>query len=180
MFKYRISCSMLALALCLHAPAALSGPGHDHGEEAAPQSAGPDAPRFAATSELFELVGVLDGDLLTLYLDHAGSNAPVEDAELEFELGPDTLAVEPVAPGTFGVHLPAEPAEGEYAVVATVITADAADVLAGTLDVHHAAETAADEHGHAEQWLPWTIVGAALLALMAVLLRGGRGREVRA
>ncbi|AUN94656.1 hypothetical protein [Pseudazoarcus pumilus] len=180
MSTHRITLGMVALALCLHAPAALSGPGHDHGEEAAPQATGPAAPRFAATSELFELVGVLDGDLLTLYLDHADSNAPVENAELEFELGPDTLTVEPVAPGTFGVHLPAEPAEGEYAVVATVITADAADVLVGTLDVHHADEAATDEHDHAEQWLPWAIAGGALLALLAALLRDGRGREVRA
>lgn len=180
MSRHRIHPGMLALALCLLAPAALSGPGHDHGEVSAPQAAGPAAPRFAAASDLFELVGVLDGDLLTLYLDHADSNAPVEDAELEFEFGTDTLDVEPVEPGTFAVHLPAEPAEGEYAVVATVITPDAADILVGTLDVHHAEDAVAHEHSHALQWLPWAITGVALLALLVVLLRGGRGREVHA
>ena len=180
MLKNILPAASLALALCLYLPQAISGPGHDHGKAATPQAAGPALPRFAVTSDLFELVGVLDGDLLTLYLDHADSNAPVENAELEFELGPDTLAVEAIAPGTFGVHLPAAPAEGEYAVVATVLTADAADVLAGTLDVHHATEPTADDHDHTGQWLPWGIAGAAVLALLAVLLRGGRAREVRA
>lgn len=176
----RLSLAALALALQLYAPVALSGPGHDHGEEDAPQAAGPAHPRFAAVSDLFELVGVLEGDLLTLYLDHADSNAPVEGAELEFELGADALPVEAIEPGTFSVHLSAEPEEGEYAVVVTVITAVAADVLAGTLDVHHAEEADSDEHDHATAWLPWGVAGVAVLALLVVLLRGGKAREVRA
>lgn len=170
----------LALTLCLHAPAAVSGPGHDHGEEAPAQATGPAHPRFAATSDLFELVGVLESDVLTLYLDHTDSNAPVEGAELEFELGAETLPVERTESGTFSVHLPAAPEEGEYVVVATVITADAADVLAGTLDVHHAEESIADEHAHASAWLPWGVAGAAVLALLIVVLRAGKTRKVQA
>lgn len=174
------SLAALALALCVHAPAALAGPGHDHGEEPPAQASGPAHPRFAAISDLFELVGVLEGDVLTLYLDHADSNAPVEGAELEFELGTETLPVESVGPGSFSAHLPAEPKEGEYAVVATVITADAADVLAGTLDVHHADEAVAEELPHASAWLPWGVAGAAVLALLIVVLRSGKTREAQA
>lgn len=180
MLNNRFPLTVLALALCLYAPAALPGPGHDHGEEAAPQAGGPAKPRFAATSDLFELVGVLDGDTLTLYLDHADSNAPVEGAELEFEFDAETPEVEELSTGAFSVHLNAAPDEGDYAVVATVITSDAADVLAGTLDVHHAEEAATDEHSHADEWLPWGIAGAAVLAMLVVLLRGARTREVRA
>lgn len=56
---------------------AISGPGHDHGEPAKTSTAGAAAPRFTATSETFELVGVLDDKRLTLYLDRAIDNTPV-------------------------------------------------------------------------------------------------------
>jgi hypothetical protein len=46
----------LALLLGLLPPTALAGPGHDHGE-ALVTAAGTALPRFAATSESFELVG---------------------------------------------------------------------------------------------------------------------------
>ena len=65
--------------------AALAGDGHDHGEAPAAPS-GPAMPRFAATSDLFELVGVLDGAQLSLYLDHSADNRPVADAQLELDL----------------------------------------------------------------------------------------------
>eukprot|EP01042_Synura_sphagnicola_P021246 gene21246-26993_t len=69
--------SALGLALLLGSlpPTALAGAGHDHGE-APVAAAGTALPRFAATSDLFELVGVLDGQKIALYLDHAGDNSP--------------------------------------------------------------------------------------------------------
>ena len=45
-------------------PLALAGEGHDHGETPA-ASSGPALPRFAAASEIFELVGVVKGKDLT-------------------------------------------------------------------------------------------------------------------
>ena len=40
-------------------------------------------PRLSALSELYELVGVLDGLRLTIYLDRFKDNVPVTDANIE-------------------------------------------------------------------------------------------------
>ena len=60
----------LALLLGLLPATALAGPGHGESPAAATGTA---LPRFAATSDLFELVGVLDGQKIALYLDHAAA-----------------------------------------------------------------------------------------------------------
>ena len=55
----------LAVVLLGNALPAIAGDGHDHGD-AAPAATGTALPRFAAVSETFELVGVLDGKQVTL------------------------------------------------------------------------------------------------------------------
>ena len=80
------STPILAVLLLSVAWPAWAGEGHDHGDAPAAM-VGPALPRFTAVSELFELVGVLDGTHLTLYLDRATDNSPVKDAKLELELG---------------------------------------------------------------------------------------------
>ena len=84
-----------------------AGEGHDHGE-APPAGAGSGQLRFAAVSETFELVGVLNGKRLTLYLDRADDNSPVKDAKLELELGSVKLDVKPRGEGEFEATLAQE------------------------------------------------------------------------
>ncbi len=163
---------VLALAL-LSGGHAHADAGHDHG--AAPAAAsGPASPRFAAVSDLFELVGVLDGHHLRLYLDHAGSNAPVDNARLQLELGGKAVALKAVDAGEFEAELAAELAAGVHPVTATVTAGAESDLLAGELDIHAAAAPAAAAHSHAwPAWAPWA--GAGLAALLAVAwLRGWR------
>jgi hypothetical protein len=157
-------------------PPAQAGEGHDHGE-AAPAATGPAMPRFTASSELFELVGVLKGQQLSLYLDHADSNAPVKGASLELELGGKTYKAQPHREdGEFELALPQALAPGVIAVTATISTASDSDLLAGELDIH-------DEHAHdeaaaapARSWKAWTAGGIALLAA-ALLFAFGRNRR---
>ena len=75
----------LAVLLLGTSMSATAGEGHDHGD-AAPAAAGTALPRFAAVSETFELVGVLDGKQVTLYLDRFADNAPVRGAKIELEI----------------------------------------------------------------------------------------------
>ena len=63
-----------------------AGDGHDHGEASA-SATGPAAPRFASASDVFELVGVVEGKRLALYLSRYGDSSPVKDARLEIEDG---------------------------------------------------------------------------------------------
>lgn len=148
---------LLALLAALQAQA---GPGHDHGDET-PKASGVALPRFAASSELFELVGVLEGKTLTLYLDRAASNEPVPQAELALEFAGAQLNPKAQADGSFVVELVKAPGEGVHAVTATVTVGDEADLLAGELDLHGEAH---DDHDHdTRNWWVWGALGLSLL-----------------
>ncbi|MBL8478044.1 MAG: hypothetical protein JNK59_01945, partial [Sterolibacteriaceae bacterium] len=74
--------------------------GHVHADEAqaAPATV---APRFAARTDAFELVGVLAGGELWLYVDRADNNAPVDQAEIELESGAFKARAERSAPAVY-------------------------------------------------------------------------------
>ena len=179
------SFSTWALALVLGlAPfmpvSALADDGHNHGEAPA-AAAGPSSPRFAATSDLFELVGVLDGQKLALYLDHAGDNSPVKDAQLELEVSGARVPVTRVADGEFLAALAAPLAEGVSPVTATVVAGNESDLLAGEIDVHAAAHAHTEPLGWGRTLLLGGAAAAVLLAMVAVwgLRRGRTARAVR-
>ena len=160
----------LTLALLLAGPAR-AGDGHDHGG-AEPAAAGPALPRFAASSDLFELVGVLDGHHLRIWLDHAPSNAPVENAQLVLELNGQPVAIKAVAAGEFEAELAAEPGPGTHPVTATVTAGADADLLAGELDIHAEAAAAEAPHAHGwRAWAPWAAGGLVLLLALAALFK---------
>lgn len=167
----------LTLVLGLLSPVAFADAGHDHGEAPA-TAAGPALPRFAATSDLFELVGVLDGKKLALYLDHAGDNSPVKEAQLELDIAGARVPVIRVAEGEFQAMLAAPLAEGVSPVTATVVGGSDTDLLAGEIDVHAAAHAHAEPAGRRNALVAGA-VGAVLLALAAVWgLRRGRTARV--
>jgi hypothetical protein len=164
---------VLMLALLLAGPA-LAGDGHDHGEAPA-TAAGPASPRFSASSDLFELVGVLDGHHLRVWLDHAPSNAPVENATLQLELAGKPVTLKPVAAGAFEAELADPPGEGTHPVTATVTAGAESDLLAGELDIHAAAVPAEAAHAAGwRAWAPWVAGGLALLLLLMAWLKRSR------
>lgn len=171
--------ALLALAATLFAAASLAGPGHDH--DSAPAGGGQASPRFEASSDLFELVGIADGDTLLLYVDRYENNAPVTDAAIEVELlaaGGQPLKVaataQPDGTYTFKSELLRRP--GDYAFQITVTAGHDLDILAGNLTIP---APAVDDHAHehgANGWLLAAGVAAALvaLAIAATLLRRRR------
>lgn len=144
----------------------IAGEGHDHGEAPA-ASAGPALPRFSAVSDQFELVGVVNGKQVTLYLDHAATNAPAKDAQLVVELGGTKIDVKPHADGEFEAELTDPLKPGVIAVTATITTAKDSDLLAGELDLHED-DHAPPAHAHGWQevvgWIAAASLGLALLA----------------
>lgn len=169
-----------ALWLTLSMFPAWAGEGHDHGEAPA-ASGGPALPRFAAVSETFELVGIVNGKHITLYLDRFADGSPVKDAKLELELGGVKVPVEPHAEGEFEATLAQELKPGVVAVAATVMAGDETDLLAGELDLHEEAATSETPvHGWKEYatWLVAGLAGLALLILMARRLRASRKSRI--
>ena len=171
-------CCLALTALAM--PPVLAGDGHDHGE-APVATGGPALPRFTAESELFELVGVVNGKQITLYLDRFADGRPVKDAKLELEIGGVKVPVELHAEGEFEVTLAQELKPGVVAVAATVMAGDETDLLAGELDLHEEAATSETPvHGGKEYatWLVAGLAGLALLILMARRLRASRESRI--
>ena len=165
--------------LAFHAGSVLAGPGHDHGAEA-PASGGTGLPRFTAVSDQLELVGVLDGRKVTLYLDRFADNSPVPDARIELEIAGEKLMAISKAEGEYEVMLAAAPAAGVLPVVAMVTVGADSDLLAGELDLHAAAPAGADAHGF--EWkamLPWAGASLAALVLVWAAFRVLRSRNAR-
>lgn len=157
-------------------PQVFAGDGHDHGDAPAPMS-GPALPRFSAVSELFELVGVVDGKEITLFLDRFADNSPVKDAKLELQFDGTTIPVESHAEGEFEATLPRALEPGVVSVTATVFAGGETDLLGGELHLHD--ESAAHEEPEVGTWrryAPW--LGAGIVALGLVgwkLQRKGNG-----
>lgn len=172
----------IALSIALlasHPGSAFAGPGHDHGD-AAPASGGTALPRFTAVSDQFELVGILDGRKVTLFLDRFADNSPVPEARIDLEVGTEKIAARPTAEGEFEVMLAAAPASGVLPVIAMVTVGGESDLLAGELDIH--AATPDDAHAHEPGWkemLVWGGTGVAALLLAWAALRALRGRNAR-
>lgn len=172
--------SLAALLLGAGMPA-LAGEGHDHGD-AAPVATGKALPRFAAVSETFELVGVLDGKNVTLYLDRFADNAPVRGAQIELEMAGAKFKAQAHGDDAYEVVLKEAPKPGVLPITATVTAGSEVDLLAGELDLHEAAH--ADEPAHEHSWKEYAGWAAGGLVALAVLAFGARrlmsDRQVRA
>lgn len=174
---------VLTMAGLLAAPSAQAGPGgdegHAHGNEPAAAS-GPTQPRFAATSDLFELVGVVNGTQLTLYLDRSDDNSPVKGAKLELELGGAKIAVKPIADGEYEATLAQALKPGVTPVTATVTAGTESDLLAGEITVAEPAQAeAAPAPGWRRyaRWAGWTAAGLLLLGALAWFARRLMGQR---
>ncbi|CAD5372713.1 conserved exported hypothetical protein [Rubrivivax sp. A210] len=164
----------LALAMLLAPGLARAGDGHDHGD-AAPAPGGPALPRFAAVSESFELVGVLEGRRLALYLDRAADNSPVPEARIELEIAGAKLQATRQGPDAYEVLLASPPAPGVLPITATVTVGQEMDLLAGELDIHEAA------HGEAAAPVPpWKTYGGWALGGFSALALSWAGRRALA
>jgi hypothetical protein len=175
--------TLLALATALFTAASLAGPGHDHDHDhgAAPAGGGQASPRFEASSDLFELVGVADGDTLVLYVDRYDNNAPVLDGAIEVEMltaGGQPLKVAAAAQpdGTYSFKSELLRRPGDYAFQITVTAGQDLDILAGNLTIP---APAADDNAHARGIDGWLLAvgvagGLVVLAIVATLLRRRR------
>lgn len=165
----------LALVLALVAPVHAEE-GHSHDAPAA-ASTGPALPRFSAVSDVFELVGVVDGKQVAIYLDRFADNSPVPGARLDMEVAGRKVAVAATAPGEYRATLAEELKPGVTPVTATVEAGTETDLLAGDIDVHE------DDH-HDEAAGGWTRYAAwggalALAAGLAIAaLRRNKSRRL--
>jgi len=166
----------LALLAALQSMPAVADEGHSH--DAAPAApTGSALPRFAATSTRFEMVGVVNGKEVTLYLDRFEDNAPVKGATIDLDVGGAKVALKEHEDGEFEGEMARALKPGVTPITATVVADGETDLLIGELDMH--ADDHADEaHTHgSREYAAWGI-GAAAAALMLAWL-GRRSFRIR-
>lgn len=166
---------IIASLLLSGAPAAFSHEGEDHGGEdhagddrGAPPPALSQAllPRASAASDEFEMVAVLDGKKLVIYLDRFASNEPVTGAKVEVEGGGLAGIAAESAPGIYGIDAAVLTA-AKHPLTIAIDAGDSADLLSATLDN----STPPAALAHDEGWSGWAVgFGAALLGLAGGLL----------
>jgi cobalt-zinc-cadmium efflux system membrane fusion protein len=128
----------LLVALVTLALPALSGPalaheGHDDGAGAPPAPAAT-APRAEAVSERFELVAVVQGTDLVLYLDAVATNAPVPAASVAVMTPEGRRKAAETAPGTYRLAAPWLATGDDHDFVVGVSAEGRTDLL--DLDLH--------------------------------------------
>ena len=129
--------------------------GHDHGPPQAATS-GAAAPRIGAF-EILELVGILKGDQLVIYLDRFASNEPVTAATVAVTIGDAADAVNAQANRTEPMSCLTAFAHGGTGGLTFAITGESGDdLLIGTLLVPQAAGGApAPGSSTSEPWRAW-------------------------
>lgn len=169
---------LFAVFAAIAGPASLAGPGHDHGPEPTVGGGTPASPRVVAVSESYQLVGILEGEVLVIYLDKADDNSPVTSATLDVSLDGAASKAEAIAKsGTYEVTAPILRKSGSYEVLVSIADGATSDLLVGTLKVPgHDHE--GEERGF-RRIILGSLAGAGLLASLALVAWAGAKRMRR-
>lgn len=113
----------------------LAHEGHDHGAPE-PAAVTTSNPRVVAQSEAYEIVGILRGERLHIYLDRFATNAPVTDAIITAVIGGDQeIASEKAPDGTYRLASDKFAGEGPLEIIFSVNAPTGEDLLVGTLQL---------------------------------------------
>ena len=158
---------------------ALTHEGHDR-EEQQPVSAGA-LPRGEADSGAFEIVAIVHGENLEIYLDRFATNEPVAGATVEVESPGGPVKAEAGADGTYRVAAPWLAKSGRTDLIFTVTAGDTTDILPMTIQsapgaTPSAAQQDAASGGYFSTFSVLLVLGGAFIGalLAAIVLRGGR------
>lgn len=172
----------LLLATVIAFPAWAGGDasdGHTHAESApVPVPVTASAPRAVAATEDFEVVAVLEGRQLVVYVDRYASNEPVAKAKVEVEgAGLKGLARE-AAPGTYVMDLAAALPSAKHALTISIEAGETADLLSATLDTSQPVASSEHVHGWGER-VVWIVAALLLLAAGALLIARRNRRKAK-
>jgi membrane fusion protein, heavy metal efflux system len=108
--------------------------GHDHDDSARAALASSTYPRVTAQSDLYEVVGILKGDRLLIYLDRAATNEPVTDAKVRVTIGDgEAIDAAPAENDTYVAASPRLSGTGSVEVIFAITASGGNDLLVGTM-----------------------------------------------
>lgn len=168
----RLGClAMFFVAVTVHAHE-----GHDDAPSAPPNVAG--APRVEAASDLFEVVGIVERDTMTVFLDRFATNEPLVNAKIGIEAGTTKGTAQANPDGTYTFAHSALAKPGSIPVTFTVAAGTETDLLTGELVI--ADPNAADTR--LQPTTKWTevvwIAGALVLVGTVAMLWWFRRRQI--
>jgi len=132
LFTGALRVAALAIGLLVGPTIALAHGDEDHG--APPTTAVTTAqPRVSIHSEQYELVGVLRGPWLDVYLDRFGTNEPVTGAKIAMTISDEETTAEPSPGGTYKVASAKFAGSGRLELVFAITAPSGDDLLIGTL-----------------------------------------------
>ena len=153
---------------------------HEGHEEQQPVSAGA-LPRGEADFGAFEIVAIVRGENLEIYLDRFATNEPVAGATVEVESPGGPVKAAASADGTYRVAAPWLAKSGRTDLIFTVTAGDTTDILPMTIQsapgaAQSAAQPDAAAGGYFSKVSVLLVLGGAFIgALLAgIFLRGGR------
>jgi len=163
------SACILRLALLAFALVALAAglaslhahEGHDHADKSAAEAGSLASPRVVAVSESYQLVGIVEGEVLVVYLDRAADNAPVTTASIEISLNGQPHKAELQSNGTYEITAPILKRPGQIEVLVAIADAGTSDLLVGALAIAPSAATNVPK-------APRNAIGERLLLAVAV------------
>jgi hypothetical protein len=165
--------TLILLLLSVHVAGTVSAHGNDDHEHAAPVAPTTRvAPRASAQTEDFELVAVLQGRSLIIYLDRFTDNSLVADAQIEVESGNVLKAIaKQTAPGVYVIELSKGVMEkvGKYPLSISVQAGELGDVMTASLDMPDLSEEAHDHPEETKSWW-WIALGLFVTAIAPAII----------
>lgn len=122
------------------APNAWAHAGHD--DEPSTIAVENVAPRVEAASEEFELVGIVRGDVLTIYLDHFATNVPIPDASIEVSTADVRGRAEQLDSGVYVLRAAWLLQPGTHDLTISITAGATSDLLIGSLEISASAVSA--------------------------------------
>jgi RND family efflux transporter MFP subunit len=180
-------CCLAGIFLSLSTPFAHEG--HEDDDATRSALASSTYPRVTAHSELYELVGVVRGERLSIYLDQFATNEPVDDAKVNVAIA-DAEAVDAALAekGVYTTSFPRWARGRSVEIVFSVTAAGGDDLLVGALTLPSdtgSSDAASSIGAPSSSWIssiPWPMRHPIVLILITFALgvvfghfqRGGR------
>lgn len=160
-----LHCAWVAISLL--AFAAHAHEGHDDATPGVSAAIAGGVPRVAANSDLFEIVGVVDNGVMTLFLDRYATNEPIANAKIDIEIGAVKGAAQPNADGTYTFKHPLLVQPAQLPITFAIAAASDSDLL--TAEVVIPDPNALTTHAApAALWKSWWWIGGGLLLLSLI------------
>jgi RND family efflux transporter MFP subunit len=169
----RVAALFFVAGIFLSLSAPFAHEGHEDNDATRSALASSTYPRVTGQSDLYELVGIVRGERLSIYFDHVATNKPVADAKVKVVIGDaEPVDAEPAENGVYTILFPRLARSGSVEVVFSVTAASGDDLLVGTLTLPSDTEPSAAADASiriVSLWIasiPWPIGHPVVLILI--------------